>query len=187
MGFSWISRIPVLGAVAKFCVSGQRPSVGPKNWRINCTGTGILRAIWEGMKSAQSLVHTVWRMAKAITLSLLARLCQGVPDQSTLFQLYRYWRILLSISVWFWNITSEHGMEITIITEAHCFHKSRMGAALTLSYRTWFQELCLNIEQNSTYRCWKSYWTRFREWGCNSNETHLVPFCTTVSLIIPSW
>jgi hypothetical protein len=77
-----------------------------------------------------------------------------------------------------YHLTSEHGMEITIVTEAHCFHKSRMGTALTLSFGTWFQELCLNIELNSTYRRWKSYWTRFREWGSNSNETRLVPFCT---------
>ena len=185
MGFSWVSRIPGLGTVAKFCVGGQRPSEGPK------IGEWTARALAFFVRFGKELsLRKVWSTQsdgwpKRSHCHCLRRLRQGVPDQSTLFQLYRYWRTLLGISVRFRNIPSEHGMEITIITETHCFHKSRMGTALTLSYRTWFQELCLNIELNSTYRCWKSYWTRFREWGCN--ETQLVPFCTKVSLIIPSW
>lgn len=53
--------------------SGQRPSEGPQNWRMNYTCTGILRAIWEGLKFTQSLVREISRMAKTITLSQFAK------------------------------------------------------------------------------------------------------------------
>lgn len=117
----------------------------------------------------ESQHHSVWRL----------RL--DLPGHSALPQLHLYWQRVMNVSIASWSETSVHALENKRITEPQfCLQHSKIKWMLcTLIHKQSMNQKEFDVGRkqekvNSTYRCWKTYWSVFRQWHCHFGKKRYI-------------
>jgi hypothetical protein len=150
------------------CTIEKIRELAARKRRITLKLTVICICIWRQFVS-YSVKHSLTDNHKGSQRDSVGRLRLDLSDHSALPQLHLYWRRVMNVSIASWNETSVHAVENKRITEPQfCLQNSKIKWILcTLIHKQSVNQKEFDVGRkqgkvNSTYRCWKSYWSAFR-------------------------